>query len=418
MELVESKAQDQARKVDMVSEEITKLKTQRKQLVKDKGNLGPDDYTEYFKSNCAPSFAGREYEAKHPKGIPVVKIFESKVSEFLMEKGLKLKIFTPTVKEVFDRLNGENNGVFFSSMVGQSYEKILKVASEKIVNTVVRAKGGKPFQVYIDYMIWKIVFSLLTIWHYFNMLYSVAMSSENEICFSFIDHLQAAITNLFIVSLLTYSCLQLRTEPAHLNTNFKPPPYFAYLKNGFTMFLSKFFVQLYLHYDAGGALNTFAFDWVGCKIGIMVVCLYVTPVYDLFFTHIPKYWTSVHEIAEERNKKITKLLAVFNPFFNIALMIFANWCLNVYFNPTNVNGVHFGLWSPSTGGVVSLGQAFKEGFYVMYRKPIAVGGYIIPCLSGQLLSWIFWIPVWYLELHISIASFIWNIIFDLLVLAP
>ncbi len=109
----------------------------------------------------------------------------------------------------------------------------------------------------------------------------------------------------------------------------------------------------------------------------MIACIYAVSVNSLILTYENKYWESSYGSHEENKTKGTILRIFLNPFFNIGLTIFANWCINMYLNPSNVNGTQIGLWSPATGGSISLGQALRDAVYVMYKKHISISSLLL-----------------------------------------
>ena len=193
-----------------------------------------------------------------------------------------------------------------------------------------------------------------------------------------------------------------------------------------SMILSKIVTQTYLHHESGKDWSKFAFNWADLKVGLMVVCLFVVPVYNLFFNYI---LPNCPRFLQHREARLVQLI-IFNPLFNFILSIFANWCLNMYYNPANVNGIKFALWSPVTNSEINLAQAFKDSIYLWWNKPINISKlppmiffgaekYINKFMCGQFISFAFWIPVWTFVPPIYIyffVGFVWNIIFDLVIL--
>jgi len=197
-----------------------------------------------------------------------------------------------------------------------------------------------------------------------------------------------------------------------------------------SMILSKICVQAYLHNQAW---NTFVFDWKDLKVGLMVVCLFVVPVYHLFFKFI---LPNCPRFLQSDESKLVQLF-IFNPLFNFILSIFAFWCLNMYYNPGNESGISFDLWSMSgnspKGAKIELTQAIADSKSLWWDKPMEIFGaekYIIEffkqtfdiklSIKGQFISWAFWMVVWISPIppinYYFFVGFVWNIIFDLVIL--
>lgn len=198
-----------------------------------------------------------------------------------------------------------------------------------------------------------------------------------------------------------------------------------------SMILSKICTQTYLHYTAKKDWNDFVFNWADLKVGLMVVCLFVVPVYHIFFKFI---LPNCPHFFQHSDAKLVPLM-IFNPLFNVILSIFAFWCLNMYYNPANVNGLSFDLWRPekATCCKIDLAQALKDSKTLWFDTPKTFFGaekYILEfsnkvfgkkfIFSGQLISSAFWFIVWISPIpsmyYYFFVGFVWNIIFDLVII--